>query len=139
MALIQGTAISDTLIGGQPNDRLVGNAGDDYLDGFGGNDKLEGGEGNDVLANDFGSDTFTGGNGADIFYFNPVLYTGVDIVTDFNPQVDTIQVSLGGFGGVAEDFTYDQHTGDLFYSGDKFASLSPNLNFDPTTDIDLVA
>jgi hypothetical protein len=136
MTLIVGTNGYDYLTGGDQNDRLVGKDGDDYLDGYGGNDKLEGGKGNDYFYNDFGNDVFTGGAGADTFAFYPDLYTGVDTITDFNPLQDTIQV--GVFGGSTEDFTYDSDTGGLFYGSNQFASLEPNLNFEPSTDISFV-
>jgi hypothetical protein len=44
------------------------------------------------------SDWLTGGDGSDIFsYLNP--NEGADVITDFNGDFDSIQVSAAGFGG----------------------------------------
>lgn len=137
MALIQGTNQYDYLTGGYQNDRLLGKDGDDYLYGEDGNDKLLGDAGNDYLVGGYGNDVLTGGAGADTFAFYD-LYEGVDTITDLNPFQDVIEISLGAFGGSPDDFTYDSDTGDLLHFGDKFATLSTNLDFDPSTDISFI-
>lgn len=91
--LLVGGPGFDTLDGGIRADTLEGDAGADDLDGNFGNDRLNGGAGNDRLFGNLGLDTLTGGEGFDIFVFNP---TAADVITDFEPGVDTIV--LGGLG-----------------------------------------
>lgn len=81
---VWGNTGRDTLLGGDGNDLL--GAGDD-------NDVLYGGNGNDDLRGGRGSDTLTGGNGADTFYFR-FDQGGTDLITDFNPNVDTIRIDV---------------------------------------------
>ena len=81
----------DTLEGGMANNTLEGGAGDDTLRGFMGDDYLVGGEGDDVLAGMGSSDILTGGAGSDTFV-QDFRDTGHDIITDFNPSEDTIEL-----------------------------------------------
>ena len=68
--------------GGTGADSLTGGAGDDTIDGGGGSDNITGGQGSDIL---------TGGAGADIFIFN--AGDGTDVITDFTPGEDLIELS----------------------------------------------
>lgn len=61
------------------NNTLIGNDLANVMHGYAGNDRLAGGRGND---------TMTGGGGADVFVFN----SGRDVITDFQNNIDTIQV-----------------------------------------------
>ncbi|WAL58601.1 calcium-binding protein [Thermocoleostomius sinensis] len=103
---LQGGDGNDTLQGGNGTDLLVGGSRDDYLDGGPGNDVLIGGPGRDVLVGGEGDDRLqggpgkdllTGGLGKDSFRFEKGS-TGskkrkrVDVITDFNPQEDTIEL-----------------------------------------------
>ena len=81
----------DVLEGGMANNTLVGGAGDDVLKGFMGDDYLVGGDGDDILAGMGSGDTLTGGAGRDTFVQN-FTDTGHDIITDFNPSEDTIEL-----------------------------------------------
>lgn len=97
----------DRLNGGGGNDHIVGNMGADSLIGGTGHDTLNGGRGNDKLLGGSGADMLTGGHGRDVFIFqrNDLVdwdnLTGscaerlaqIDLVTDFNPEVDTIDLS----------------------------------------------
>lgn len=62
------------------------------------NNDIEGGSGNDQLRGGLGSDTLTGAGGADRFIFGSVQEAGLgvskDIITDFNPGQDIIDLSL---------------------------------------------
>ena len=70
--------------GGDDSDNhLIGTDQDDLLIGFGGNDILNGGKGDDV---------YYGGEGHDIFVFDK-LSDGYDIVRDFDPTQDKIDIS----------------------------------------------
>ncbi|WP_298625103.1 DUF5801 repeats-in-toxin domain-containing protein [uncultured Legionella sp.] len=98
---------SDNLRGGDGNDLLRGDAGNDLLVGNGGDDVLEGGDGKDVLAgltgNDVliggrGDDTLTGGAGMDLFKWEADDHgtegmPHFDVITDFNPAEDKIDLS----------------------------------------------
>jgi Ca2+-binding RTX toxin-like protein len=115
---LHGTNGPDNLSGTEGNDRLFGANGDDVLQGFGGNDFLQGGNGNDTLFGGDGNDTLqgsngsdtldggagldilTGGNGPDTFVFDSTVAAGNEAtITDFKPQVDTIDIHsvLTGF------------------------------------------
>ena len=61
-----GTAIANTIHGGNFDDTLNGLGGDDTLYGHGGKDTLNGGGGNDTLTGGDGKDNMTGGTGKDV-------------------------------------------------------------------------
>jgi Ca2+-binding RTX toxin-like protein len=74
MAIIEGTAGEDTLVGTEDadeifgrggNDILEGGAGDDFLEGGAGEDILFGGDGDDMLFLGVGDDQLFGGDGYD--------------------------------------------------------------------------
>lgn len=138
MAPIVGTNGPDYLTGTYQNDRILGKSGDDYLYGDSGNDKLLGDVGDDYLVGSYGNDVLTGGAGADTFAFYDV-YEGVDTIADYNAFQDVIEIYTSGFGGASPDqFTYDSDTGGLFHDSTQFATLQPNLDFDPSTDISFI-
>ncbi|UXE58898.1 MAG: hypothetical protein KA717_23210 [Woronichinia naegeliana WA131] len=84
----QGTNGNSVLLGKNYSDYLTGGTGNDILNGAGNSDYLTGAAGNDTL---------TGGSGGDTFFFaNANL--GIDTITDFTPNEDTIFVSAQGFG-----------------------------------------
>ena len=105
---ISGGAGNDTLFGGKDNDQLdggtdndsiLGHLSDDMLRGGDGNDTLLGGKGNDQLFGDAGNDflsgdrdidTLTGGQGSDTFALS--TGSGLDIITDFEYNIDSIQL-----------------------------------------------
>ena len=58
------------------------------MSGEGGRDVLRGGEGNDTMA---------GGTGGDFFVFNVAIATGVDMITDFEVNIDHIRLDNSGF------------------------------------------
>lgn len=95
--VVSGTPEPDTLNGAGGSDTLSGLAGNDILDGGAGNDTLNGGDGNDRLTGGAGVDTLTGSIGSDIFVFAAAADTGSsttrDLITDFTPGVDKINVS----------------------------------------------
>jgi Ca2+-binding RTX toxin-like protein len=63
---IEGSDMSETLVGGAGNDLISGYAGHDVLFGMGGSDELHGGNGSDILNGDAGDDTLKGGWGNDV-------------------------------------------------------------------------
>ncbi|PSF33095.1 hypothetical protein C7H19_20595 [Aphanothece hegewaldii CCALA 016] len=134
---ITGTAANDNIITGAGNDTINGGAGFDRIYAAGGNDRL------------------TGGSGEDTFVYNSPS-EGIDTITDFNVNNDTIVLSTSGFGGglvsnttlavnqftigsaattAAHRLIYNSVTGDLFFDVDgkgniaatQLANLSANL------------
>ncbi len=104
---IFGNRFADQIEGGTGNDRLYGNGGTDILWGEAGNDRLIGGDGGDTLYGGTNADTLQGGSGADLlaggrgrdtFRFTdktePGLGSTTDIITDFTPGDDRIDLSL---------------------------------------------
>ena len=65
MALVEGTAGDDPLVGTGVADRIFGFAGHDTLTGLDGDDRLYGGQGNDVIHTGSGNDSAWGGAGSD--------------------------------------------------------------------------
>ena len=63
-------------------------SGDDSIEGGSGDDNINGGRGDDVINGGDGDDTMTGGKGKDDF----VLSEGSDVITDFNPKQDSIEI-----------------------------------------------
>lgn len=93
---IAGNSNADVLFGGAGNDTLEGNSGNDQLDGGDGNDTLIGGTGTDRLTGGRGDDRLTGNSGYDDFIFAPG--DGNDIITDFRPGEDDLDLSAFAFG-----------------------------------------
>ncbi len=135
---ILGNGGRDVLFGGTGNDSIDGGAGRDKLVGDIDDDILTGGAGRDTLVGGKGDDILTGGGGADVFQRSRINM-GIDIITDFQVDVDRLSFSGRGFGDdlvsgsvLTEDqftigtgavdsntrFIYDDTTGDLFFDTD---------------------
>lgn len=116
-AKVTGSEFADRLTTGGDLTDLSGGAGNDTIDGsfneredpdpdvdpFGyfpwegrlsdGNNVLDGGEGDDVISADLG-DTVTGGEGDDTFEFALDPGGAVGHVTDFDPEADTLNLTI---------------------------------------------
>ncbi|MDZ7966034.1 MAG: hypothetical protein RM368_13815 [Nostoc sp. DedSLP03] len=97
-----GGAGADKIDGGSGDDNLLGGRGDDILFGSSGKDILRGNQGNDYLQGDSGDDLLEGGAGADKFAFATgskfnIRELGVDVIRNFNPEQDKIQLSKSTF------------------------------------------
>lgn len=92
---LYGNGGADTLNGDGGSDSLYGAQGNDTLNGGDGWDILDGGTGDDVLSGGLLGDTLTGGDGADKFVFD----SGNDSITDFQDDIDTIEINSSVWGG----------------------------------------
>lgn len=90
--VLNGNDGNDILYGGSGSDTLRGGNGADKLYGKGERDVLLGNGGNDMLVGGLGADTLTGGIGNDRFVYQQ-LGDRQDIITDFNPNQDRIDLS----------------------------------------------
>jgi len=133
-----------SLTGNSGANILTGTAYGDIISAGAGADKVYAGAGDDTLYGGLGNDTLTGGDGADIFVFNttPSSTANKDLITDFTPGTDKVQLSLAIFralgsavGNLAESqfwagagavkghdaddrIVYDTNTGTLYYDAD---------------------
>lgn len=89
---ISGTGYGDFLIGAKGDDTILGNDGADQLLGGSGNDILDGGRQSDLLIGGTGSDTFAFGQNS-----------GMDLVLDFDPNADKLDLTGSGFTGDLSD------------------------------------
>ena len=103
-----GDAGADTLLGGIGDDFLIGAAGDDWLRGEAGDDRIEGGAGADRIEGGAGSDRLIGGGGNDTILTgagaDTIVFTrnsGDEIVTDFENNVDTLEIAGVAFGALS--------------------------------------
>ena len=88
--LLRGDRGNDVIFGGEGNDIAFGGKDNDSMDGGLGNDSLSGDLGNDTLRGGQGIDTLTGGSDADVFQL--AIGEDVDIITDFEDGIDSIQL-----------------------------------------------
>ncbi len=145
LILLDNGEENDTLmsaVGDQPlslNSAVTGTDGDDTLVGIQ-NDTLVGGAGDDLLTARLGGNTLTGGLGQDIFQIaglgSPILF---NIITDFDPLADTIQIDLAP-GGQFSDLITTQVGNDaiISFSGTQLATVQNTL-IDALRDITVVA
>ena len=115
----------DRAVGGNGNDKIHGAHGNDELLGNRGNDEIVGGEDDDTLTGGRGSDEMTGGDGSDTFVFvrDRSLLTGeVDVITDFEPGVDTIE--FRGWSGLNPQTWFNDAVAD-----ERFANTSQGTRF----------
>lgn len=88
---VNAAAGNDAVTGGRGNDRLWGSVGSDRLWGNAGGDRLVGGIGDDWLVGGAGADVLVGGEGSD--RFSIAALDAMDVIVDFNPTVDRLDLS----------------------------------------------
>ncbi|MDF2232235.1 hypothetical protein P2H44_06675 [Albimonas sp. CAU 1670] len=94
---------NDTVVGGDGEDTVEGGGGFDVIRGKGGDDDLTGGAGLDTIVGGAGDDQMTGGSLSDVFRIGK--HSGDDVITDFENEVDVIdltRLSITGTGKVAQ-------------------------------------
>jgi Ca2+-binding RTX toxin-like protein len=112
---LTGTALADTLTGGNGNDTLDGAGGNDRLIGGGGNDLLIGGSSNDQLFGNDGNDQLRGDTGNDQLDAG----AGNDDLRGGGGR-DTLYGGIGNdslFGEDGEDWLYGGEGDDLLNGG----------------------
>ncbi|TAD90998.1 MAG: hypothetical protein EAZ99_04220 [Alphaproteobacteria bacterium] len=134
---------NDALYGGLGSQHFVAGLGDDTLVGGGGFDVLIGGDGNDALAGeddtdllfaDQGQDSLYGGTGRDVFVLGS---GGIDLVADFNPAEDLLNLSAFG---VTDFATFSSlFTPTPLANGVRYLTSNPAIGFDIVTSTPLVA
>ena len=133
------TAI-ENLTGSNFNDVLTGDNNSNIINGGLGNDMLNGGGGDDFLIGGLGNNTLTGGSGTDTFQWLKGN-SGHDVVTDFTPGTDKLDLSqlLQGENSTAaslDDYLHFKVTG----SGDSLVTridVSAMAGAAPNQTIDL--
>lgn len=103
---MNGTSADDYFMGMSGQDVLFGQNGDDTLCGGNGSDRIYGGNGNDLLIGGFGSDLLYGGHNADWFVFYPSTPGEIDVMADFEPDLDKIY--LAGLSGNSAEAVYSE-------------------------------
>ncbi|RON49096.1 type I secretion target [Pseudomonas frederiksbergensis] len=130
----------ENLTGSNFNDTLTGDNNNNVINGGLGNDTLNGGGGDDILIGGLGNNTLTGGAGADTFQWL-AGNSGHDVVTDFTPGTDKLDLSqlLQGENGTTaslDDYLHFTVTG----SGASLVTsidVSAMAGATPTQTIDL--
>ncbi len=102
MAIREGTALADRLVGTNFNDIIEGKAGNDVLYGLGGHDIIDGDAGNDTIYAGLGNDNIEGGRGNDFIFGEG----GNDIISGDEGN----DVMNGGLGN--DRFVFDSGDGD---------------------------
>ncbi|WP_374653336.1 hypothetical protein [Dongia sp.] len=125
--LMKGGAGNDNLWGGAGNDTILGEEGDDYLFGGTGANIIDGGNGNDHIHAGGGNydDVVTGGAGADTFHWQVDVVNGHDIITDFDPLADALELNNPYGNGSANVFVNTSADGDVVIA---FGNSTVELN-----------
>ncbi len=112
--VLNGGEGRDTLSGREGEDTLRGQDGRDELYGDDGNDRLDGGDHPDTLVGGAGIDTVTGGAGEDVFAFQETEISAGDVITDFEPGIDVIEIDVAGVRSIDDlEFRQDPSAGGV--------------------------
>jgi len=130
-----GSALDDYIRGNDFGGSILGGAGNDQLWGGPGNEIVKGGAGDDVIGGGRGFDQLFGGTGKDAFFVFDTA--NVDVIKDFSPKDDLIELDLVAFDELGPGFVsksefgigkmaatadqhliYDKTSGALYYDAD---------------------
>ncbi|MGF1523732.1 MAG: G8 domain-containing protein [Leptolyngbyaceae cyanobacterium] len=100
-ALVNFNALGgdDLYRGVEQDEGVYGGEGNDWISGMGGNDHLIGEAGNDTLRGDAGRNWLEGNQGQDTFQAGN---EGVQILRDFDPKADQIEIAAPGVNGLGD-------------------------------------
>ncbi len=98
---LTGGGKSDLIVGGDGNDTMTGGNGTDLLIGGDGNDVLRGQNGRDILNGGAGDNMLHGGGGKDTFIFAFDFKESNDVILDFKPGKDAIQIDWVTFSDLS--------------------------------------
>lgn len=113
---LRGGFSNDVLDGGIGKDRLFGDGGSDVLRGGVGNDQLRGGTGSDRLIDGNGSDRLFGEANADVFELE--RDGKLDVIRDYEDNLDIIDLTRWGEGLEFSDLTITQDGNDVLITWD---------------------
>ncbi|MBE9137900.1 endonuclease/exonuclease/phosphatase family protein [Nodosilinea sp. LEGE 07088] len=120
------TALNE-IVGTNGRDVLIGTDSADRIEGRRGLDTLIGGAGDDILLGGRGIDLLTGGEGRDTFVYEAVN-EGLDIIRDFNPAEDVIDLR-GIFSGAnyGSDTPFEDYVNLISFGfGNTTVTVDPN-------------
>ncbi|HEX9964157.1 MAG TPA: hypothetical protein VGB04_04160 [Allosphingosinicella sp.] len=120
MAIIQGTTVSDSLVGTGSDDEIYGFQGDDFLYGNGGNDLLIGSYGSDTLDGGAGADIMMGGEGNDTYYVDDSGDTIVEAAAIGDTDIVYVYASYFDIGSAVVE--------QIYYSGNGSGTLIGGAN-----------
>jgi hypothetical protein len=107
---LDGGSGDDLVLGQEGDDRLRGGSGDDSIDGGEGDDDIKAGSGDDEIAGGEGDDAISTGSGSDRVVFEGDF--GDDVISDFRPGTDVIDLTAFGDITSVEQLTFTEEDGD---------------------------
>ena len=137
---MDGTSLSEALVGKSGNDLIFGNAGNDVIDGGTGNDQLFGGLGDDTYIVSAGDDEITVGGGDDRLILSGQL-SGATVDGDdlrFDASVDGANYSATVLGHATETLTSVAFDFDGDGNIDQELALTDSLDASPNTEDTLI-
>jgi hypothetical protein len=103
---LDGGSGDDLIAGGEGDDEIRGGSGDDDIDGGEGDDHIKAGSGDDVIEGGEGDDVIATGSGADRVVLSGDF--GDDVITDFRPGTDVIDMKSFGDITSLEQLTFTE-------------------------------
>ncbi|MDJ0733838.1 MAG: esterase-like activity of phytase family protein [Nostocaceae cyanobacterium] len=133
--------ISDPQDDVESENLLFGGAGDDNITPYR-NDSVSGGSGNDTIFAGEGGNTIRGGFGNDVFWLvNGELPQSANIITDFNPEEDTLKVNVAEIPSL-DDLSIQQQGTDVVISAksqpEEALAIIQNTTVENLNDTNLV-
>ncbi len=113
---LDGGSGDDLLLGEEGDDRLRGGSGDDSIEGGEGDDEIKAGSGDDEIDGGEGDDAISTGSGADRLTFAGDF--GDDVVSDFRPGTDVIDLTAFGDITSLDQLTFTEQDGDTVITAD---------------------
>jgi hypothetical protein len=116
----QDNNTNNTLYGGDGNDEIFPNR----------HDRVFGDAGDDTILSGNGGNTLTGGAGKDTFWLaNGEYLESPNIITDFNPDEDSLEVNVGGFNAISQLTFTLQGNDTLISANDQQLAILQGQNY----------